>query len=214
MKKSKGKKVNGLGVIVKNIPDELKEYNQWLGWIFEANKNGGFTKVPKHIVKGHNASSKNPDHLVSFKTCLKYLNLYHGLGFVPTLDDPFVIWDVDKCIDSAGVINDQAIALVEKLDSYTEFSPSGTGLRIIVKGEIGPCGRRNSKRKIEIYDSKQYLTITGHHLAGTPDIIKDRKSICDALHKEIFWKQIMNAKKSKKMRGRGLPKGFENIQLF
>lgn len=189
-----------LEVIVKNIPKALKMYDQWIGWVFEENQDGQRTKVPKNIIKGYNASSKKPEHWVDFKTCLKHLHKFDGIGFVSNKDDPFVIWDLDDCCDiDSGRINKKARDMIEKLNSYTEFSPSGKGIRIIVKGTIGPLGRRNRSEKIEVYDSKQYLTITGHHLRGTPTVIKKRGKITRELHAEIFAQQIRNASKNKKI---------------
>jgi putative DNA primase/helicase len=187
-----------LEVIIKNIPKPLTKYDQWVGWVFEENQAGQRTKVPKNIIKGYNASTKKPEHWVSFKTCRKHLHKFDGIGFVTTINDPFVIWDIDDCCDiSSGMINKKAKDLIRKLDSYTEYSPSGKGIRIIVRGAIGPLGRRNRLEKVEVYDSKHYLTITGHHLKSPPPVIRIRKKVCEELHKTIFAKQIRNALKNK-----------------
>ena len=204
-----------LKVNVDNIPGALKKYNQWIGWLFEKNDQGQKTKVPKHIVKGYNASIKKPQDWVAFETCLKYIKNFAGIGFVTSKNDPFVIWDLDACrnIDT-GVINEQAIKIIDKLNSYTEISPSGKGIRIIVKGTIGVFGRRNRTAKIEAYDSCQYLTITGHHLRGTPKTIKKRNKIGFKLHKEVFSKQVRNICKNKKNEAHLLHKDMEVPILF
>ena len=54
------------------------------------------------------------------------------------------------------------MAIVESLDSYTEFSPSGTGLHVWCKGTLPP-GRRNAK-PVEMYDAGHYMTVTLNHL--------------------------------------------------
>jgi putative DNA primase/helicase len=52
--------------------------------------------------------------------------------------------------------------IVEELDSYTEISPSGTGVHILVKAAL-PEGR-NRKGRFEAYDRGRYFTITGKHM--------------------------------------------------
>ena len=50
--------------------------------------------------------------------------------------------------------------IVQGLGSYTEVSPSGTGLHIIAKG-VWPEGA-NKKGQIEAYDRARYFTVTGN----------------------------------------------------
>jgi hypothetical protein len=63
--------------------------------------------------------------------------------------------------------------LVETLDTYTEISPSGTGLHLfgLVKPSVPPYGLK--KGSIELYTRSRYATITGNHLAGTPSKLKE-----------------------------------------
>jgi primase-polymerase (primpol)-like protein len=51
-----------------------------------------------------------------------------------------------------------------RIDSYTEVSPSGAGLRIWTPGVLPPGGRR--KGYVEMYDGGRYLTVTGHRVRG------------------------------------------------
>jgi putative DNA primase/helicase len=58
-----------------------------------------------------------------------------------------------------------AETVIEGLDGYTELSPSGTGIHIIVRGELPGSGNR--KGPLEMYDKKRFFTVTGHGLGGT-----------------------------------------------
>jgi putative DNA primase/helicase len=110
-----------------------------------------------------------------------------GIGFVLTPGDPFAGVDLDHCRDpQSGEIQPGAQAIVNRLRSYTEISPSGTGLRILLKGQLPPKGRR--KGDIEVYDEKHFVTLTGHHLAGTPTTIEPRQETLEAWHAEVFHK--------------------------
>jgi primase-polymerase (primpol)-like protein len=109
------------------------------------------------------------------------------MGFVLTPDDPFVGIDLDHCYDPAtGTIAPWAEALVRELDSYTEITPSGTGLRIFVRGQLPPREMGRKRGPIEMYDDRRFLTVTGQHLRGTPTSIEDRTSSIGEIHTRIF----------------------------
>jgi primase-polymerase (primpol)-like protein len=58
---------------------------------------------------------------------------YDGIGFVPTRETGLVLIDLDKCVDENGTISDDARTDLDSLCSYSEKSPSGTGIRCIIK---------------------------------------------------------------------------------
>ena len=60
-----------------------------------------------------------------------------GIGFVFTESDPFCGVDLDACVDpKTGQIASWASEIVGALDSYTEFSPSGTGLHVLLRAKL------------------------------------------------------------------------------
>ncbi|MEG8039204.1 AAA family ATPase [Sphingomonas sp. LR60] len=94
-------------------------------------------------------------------------------------DDPYTGIDLD---DTHG--DPEANRLQEKIcrefDSYTEVSPSGTGLHIIVKGNVS-CGRRRDG--VEVYSSDRFFTMTGNIVNNAP--IASRQELLDTLHQEM-----------------------------
>ena len=94
-----------------------------------------------------------------------------GIGFVFAESDPYTGIDIDDCRDpQTGNIGAWAQELIDKLDSYTEVSPSGTGVKIIVTASLpGSVRRRN---KVEMYSDKRYFTITG-------EVVGERHEICE-----------------------------------
>jgi hypothetical protein len=66
------------------------------------------------------------------------------------------------------------------LRSYTEISPSGTGLHIYVKGQLSGTGQ--NKKPIEVYDRKAYFKVTGDQLLGTSATIEERQALIEALY--------------------------------
>jgi hypothetical protein len=93
--------------------------------------------------------------------------------------------DLDGCRDPhSGRIEPWAKAIIRRLNSYTEISPSGTGLRIFIRGELPPYGRR--KGHIEIYSHARFLTITGDRYLAAPDSIQERAVELLEWHHEVF----------------------------
>jgi putative DNA primase/helicase len=108
-----------------------------------------------------------------------------GVGFVFTEDDPYAGIDLDKCRNpETGEIDQWARKIVDALDSYTEVSPSGTGLHIFVKATLP--GRNNRKGPVEMYESRRYFTLTGKHLNGTPTEIHERHDVLERLYRHVF----------------------------
>ena len=84
-----------------------------------------------------------------------------------------------------GEIDPEVMAIVAELDSYTEISPSGTGLRVFTEGEIEEDGRKDEDAGVEVYCAGRYLTLTGHHLPGTPKTVNPRQAQIDAVKARI-----------------------------
>src|SRR4051795_1209398 len=59
-----------------------------------------------------------------------------GIGFVFTHDDPFCGIDIDHCRSADGTIAPEAQAVIERIGSYTELSPSRTGVHILLQGAL------------------------------------------------------------------------------
>jgi hypothetical protein len=91
-----------------------------------------------------------------------------------TSEDDLCGVDLDKCLDpETGEIESWAQEIVGELSSYTEISPSGTGVHILIRGELPDS--RNRKGRFEVYDRGRYFTVTGKHLSGTPRAIESRQ---------------------------------------
>jgi len=86
-------------------------------------------------------------------------------------DDPIVGVDLDDCRDpETGDVDDAALDIIGRLDSYTEVSPSGTGYHVLITGEL-PDGR-NRRGSVELYDTARFspslaTTSSGHHARCT-----------------------------------------------
>jgi hypothetical protein len=103
-----------------------------------------------------------------------------GVGFVFAPDDGLCGIDLDHCRDAVtGAVQPWAQRVIERFNSYTEISPSGTGVHIFVRATLpGPGKKRNRPDgvgAVEMYDRARYFTVTGQQLPGTPATIEVRQ---------------------------------------
>lgn len=176
-----------LQVQAANIPESLRAFPQWVLWRGVWNDDRAKWDKRPFQPNGRPASSTDPETWSDFSEVMAALEddgEFTGVGFVLTASDPFCGIDLDHCVDERGVVAPGASRIVDKLESYSEVSPSGTGIRIFVKGALPPGGRR--KDKIELYDDTRFLTLTGHRVASTSPAIEHRQAELNALHAEIF----------------------------
>jgi len=165
-----------------DIPDQLCAHEQWICWRFQQ-RNDKRTKVPVNPDNGSFGSTTNPDSWTDFETALEYAlhGAADGIGFVFTADDPFVGIDLDDCrVPKMGTLTDDASEVVETLASYTEVSPSGTGVHVIITGSLP--GDRNLQEWVELYEESRFFTVTGDHVDGTPVAIEARPSALESVY--------------------------------
>jgi len=171
---------------------DIRDLRQWLCWRLEE-REGELTKMPYSPLTGKKGDSTDPQTWASFSTAVsaRREHGYDGIGFVFTPEDDLCGVDLDKCLDSeTGEIESWAWKIIEELDSYTEISPSGTGVHILVRGEL-PAGR-NRKGRFEAYDRSRYFTVTGKHLAGTPRTIERRQEELGGVVRRVFGEESAN----------------------
>ena len=149
-----------------NIPIELQKLRQWLVWQLEDIGATKPTKVP-YSTNGKLASVTDPSTWSTFDEAVNAASKYSGLGFVFTDTDPYTFIDLDDTLGDT-LAYDRQIKIYREFDSWSEVSPSGRGLHIIIKGFI-PAGRR--RNFIEVYSSQRYATFTGNVYNDKP--IKD-----------------------------------------
>lgn len=149
-----------------NIPAELRKLVQWVLWLYEY-VDGKQKKAP-YSPTGLRASVTNSETWSSFEDVVSAYETgdYAGIGFVFTKDDPFIGIDFDDCVIDS-IPNDDVYNWISKFGSYAEFSPSKTGIHIIVRSTLKIQNIKTSF--VEIYQDKRYLTFTGETLNGYDD---------------------------------------------
>lgn len=171
---------------------ELSEYPNWVCWkIVEVEVKGEtlLKKVPINPGTGGNAMVSRPETWGTFaQACERWVNdsaALSGIGFVWSAKLPYIGVDLDKCRDPIdGKINEKATDYIKRLNSYTEISPSGGGLHVLVRGKLTHKRRRIGH--LEIYSDGRFFTVTGEHLEGTPTGINEAGSVLDKLLSTAF----------------------------
>ncbi len=171
------------------VPAELRAIARWVGWKARPKPNGKLDKLPCSPHTGSVGDAHDPAAWGSFEQAVIAMRRYRfdGIGIVLTGEDSLVGVDLDGCIDDAGVIAPWAQEIIAELDSYTERSPSGRGLRLFAFGGLPP-GRRKVG-DLEVYDDARFLTVTGHHVEGTPATVEQRDFELRDLHARYLGSQ-------------------------
>lgn len=169
-----------------DVPSCIVDREQWVCWRTQK-RDGKRTKVPINPHTNLFGSATDADSWSDFETARATVvqGSADGVGFVFSDDDPFVGVDLDDCrVPETGSLIDEAETIVAELDSYTEVSPSGTGVHILVEGALP--GDRNRKDWVECYDTKRFFTVTGEHVDGTPAAIGTREEPLVWLYREYL----------------------------
>lgn len=171
-------------VSLTQIPAELRNRRQWLVW-----KEEGGTKVP-YKSKGLRGRPNRPSDWIDFESAcaLAESEPFDGIAFVFSADDPFCGIDLDACREPVtGVLRPWARSKVEEIRSYSEVSPSGTGVKIICRAKK-PLGARciypineaaigSKSAQVEIYDERRFWAITAEVLPGFESIRESQVEI-------------------------------------
>ena len=176
------------------IPLILKQRRCWVVWRREK-RHKKFTKIPYNARTGAAASSTDPATWSTFDEAMAAYatGRYSGIGYVLNGNDQIVGVDLDHCRDKdTGEVQPWAKAIVSELDSYSEVSPSGTGIRIFVCGTLPAGGRKRGH--IEVYRTARYLTVTGDHLPSTPSDVEERNDRLTHFYESTFRRSEVPAK--------------------
>jgi len=101
-----------------------------------------------------------------------------GIGCVLTMPAGISCIDLDRFIADDGQLDPRAEKIVRRCTSWTEVSPSGTGLHIFVRGTVA---RALKGSQIEVYARDRYIALTGHHWPGTPAGLTQQQAYLDRL---------------------------------
>lgn len=140
-----------------NIPTELQELPQWVC-------TRGDSKVPMRAAMNCAASSTDSSTWSTFGLARNSAErgYYDYVGFVFN-DNGIVGIDIDDAFDEDGFLSPLAADIIGRCNSYTEKSKSGTGIHILLYGDL-PFKGKNNLKGVEIYKSARFFILTGDTL--------------------------------------------------
>lgn len=155
------------------VPAELRGRDRWV--------RRDTAKVPLTAGTGRPASSTDPATWASHTEAAR--SPYGtGLGYVLAEEDDVVVIDLDHCLDGDQLAPWAAEILAACPPTYTEVSPSGTGLHIWGRGRLerGRRIRRGDGAAIEAYSSGRYIAL-GHRYQRAPLELADLTGVLGQL---------------------------------
>lgn len=175
-----------------NLPEAMRLRRQWLlwrvvqkpgmakpskmpyyanghlrGWPLGRPADGRATEDHPQVEQGHELDRS---HLMDFETVVRLAQGrgFDGVGFAFLPGDGLIGIDIDGAIDpDTGEVSELCQRVISAAASYTELSPSGKGVHIIVAGETAT--NKHDSIGLEVFCGRQYFTCTGATWAGMPD---------------------------------------------
>jgi primase-polymerase (primpol)-like protein len=157
---------------------------RWVNWRYEL-RGGNWTKPP-YRPNGARADVSKPITWFDFEQCAAAIDNFAGVGFVLDGSDDLIGIDVDDCIAPGGRIDPALADFLERLDTYTEDSPSGTGLRCFLRGVMSRDSLTFRVGPVTgvAFRARRYLTITGDRWDLYQDSIEHRQGIVDWIEEQ------------------------------
>ncbi len=187
-------------VDVEGIPAELRAKPRWVCWVWKWTGK----KWDKPPVSGKDGRPKKdwnaPSNLVPFAVALEtYRRMgLGGVGYVH--DEGEVGIDLDSCVGPDGAIAPEALEILRGLGTYAELSPSGTGVKGILRASLSlengkdktsypaPWQKRHPEKaaKVEVFGpGAGYFTMTGRRLPDMTAVVEARQEEAEALHARL-----------------------------
>lgn len=132
-------------------------------WINHANK------IPLSPITKRNASTTNPEDWGTYIQAVAHDKEHIGMVF--TSDKKLLGIDLDKCLNEFACLTDETLLeFILEANTYTEISPSGTGLHAYLALTEPLDLIANRSGAYECYTVGRYFTVTGNVYREEKDI--------------------------------------------
>jgi hypothetical protein len=186
-----------------NLPEELRSGKRFVCWCEEV-RDGEPTKVPINPHNGRKAKPNDPATWATLDQAVAYYLAHqdslYGVGRMLHADDEIIGFDLDSSLDEDRnlITEHPAAKWLPLLDTCTEVSPSGTGVKGFVhaKHDLGgkagrskKFGKRGNAKKpmaVEMYRKCRFFAVTGEVLPRYSAKVEYRQEQIDAMYREYF----------------------------
>lgn len=171
-----------------SLPASLRTGRNFVRYkLTKPDNHGKRKKIPYFPEEDRRARVNEPSSWGTFEECLANVGKHgtDGVGIVLN-SGILVCLDLDGVRDpKTGVITAEATAIIEKFNSYTEVSLSGTGVHLFARGRL-PFGGKNDGRGHEIYSKDRFIALTGVAVGGFNGEPQERQDGIDWFVGEFF----------------------------
>lgn len=152
------------------VPDELQALPGWLIWRYEQHPGEPKPrKVPYYVDGGRRygvqGSPQDRGKLTTFAMARDEAMKrgFDGIGLALMPDWGVTALDFDKCVGPNGAMPHEIVEIIG--DTYSEYSPSGEGVRAFVRGNLGnhKSHAEGDRYGFETFNTNGFVTITGRH---------------------------------------------------
>ncbi|MCU4972060.1 DUF927 domain-containing protein [Halobacteria archaeon AArc-m2/3/4] len=165
---------DGLGVSgerQESLVESLKSNGNWVAFTSD--------KMPINADTGSAAKINDSSTWTGYSSVADYcVDTGDYLGYALDGTD-LVFIDLDGCRDpETGAVEDWALDIINRVDSYTELSKSGTGFHILVRGDVDLHKNKqkmdaekvdvDKTSEIEVYVDGRFAIFTFDHIDDTP----------------------------------------------
>jgi P4 family phage/plasmid primase-like protien len=153
---------------------------RWVVWKYKWDEGmEKWTKVP-YSPQTHQLFHRKAEECSTLELAHRVLmnHKFSGVGVSAVLQDGLTYLDFDKCLENGKIRGAELEKFILDLGSYTEVSPSGLGLRVIVEtpkdlGRVNENKKRTDKNTprvcevfecegVEAWNDGKYATLTGN----------------------------------------------------
>lgn len=175
---------------IENLPAKLRETGLFCCWRYEEGAGDKKPrKVPYNPRTGGRAQGNNPDTFAPLEVAMAASGSYDGLG-VGVFNSLGAI-DIDQCVGENGEISEMAADIRLTMGAYTEYSPSGRGLRILFNAsdfwyDKAKYYIKNDDLGLEVYiagNTSRFVTLTGNALTPGLDLEERGEQLAAVLEK-------------------------------
>ena len=172
-------------------PEELKALPGWLIWRYEQHPGEAKPrKVPFYVEggrrSGQQGSAQDRAKLTTFAMARDEAMRrgFDGVGLALMPDWGVTALDFDKCVGPDGSLPPEITAIVS--NTYSEYSPSGEGIRAFVRGNLGnhKSYAEGDRYGFETFNTKGFVTITGRH-TSICELVGNENRIADVNQKVV-----------------------------
>lgn len=172
-------------------PEELKALPGWLIWRYEQHPGEAKPrKVPFYVEGGRRfgqqGSPQDRGKLTTFAMARDEAmkRNFDGVGFALLPDWGITALDFDKCVAPDGTLPPDITSIVA--NTYSEYSPSGEGIRAFVRGNLGnhKSHAEGDRYGFETFNTNGFVTITGRQTTIC-ELVGNENRIADVSQKVI-----------------------------